>query len=149
MSARRLLPRPRPARRTSQPVRAALLLALATLLPGTLVTGTAKAARETAAAGIQLTEGATYRARLRPSFFQCLASEARIIRHFAAGGFTQVRVFMSPRELPSDWPAQYRAKAGSCARYAEGVWARPTTERRRPSSIESWWAVPRSSAPSR
>jgi hypothetical protein len=147
MSARCPPSLPRPARRASSPVRAALLLALATLLPGTLVTETAQAARETAAAGIQLTEGATYRARLRPSFFQCLASEARIIRHFAAGGFTQVRVFMSPRELPSDWPAQYRSKAGSCARYAEGVWARPTTERRRPSSIESWWAVPRNSAP--
>lgn len=136
-----------PARRASLPLGAALAVFLVTLWALTLLPGAAGAAREQASAGILLTEGATYRARLRPSFFQCLASEARIIRHFSAGGFTKVRVFMSPRELPADWPAQYRAKAGSCARYAEGVWARPTAERRRPSTIESWWAVPSSPAP--
>lgn len=149
MSARCLLSLPCRTRRASVPVGAALFLFLATVLPGALLTGLARAARESASESIQLREGATYRARLRPSFFQCLASEARIIRHFAAGGFTKVRVFMSPRELPSDWPAQYRAKAGSCARYAEGVWARPTTERRHPPSIESWWAVHDRPAPAR
>ena len=55
------------------------------------------------------------------------------------GGFANVRVFMSSRHLPSDWPAQFRSKAGSCERYAEGIWNRPTTPRRRPSSIDAWW----------
>jgi hypothetical protein len=93
-------------------------------------------------AGIVLTQGVTYRARLRLSFFQCLASRARIEKKFGSGGFDQVRVFMSARDLPRDWPASYRRKSGSCERYAEGVWARPTMPRHRPSSIDAWWVAP-------
>lgn len=95
---------------------------------------------------IVLTEGATYRARLKLSFFQCFASEERIRRRFAKGGFSQVKVFMSKRELPPDWPAAYRSAAGSCERYAEGVWSRPTMPRTPPSSVETWWVVPPRSA---
>jgi hypothetical protein len=94
-----------------------------------------------APAPIVLTQGATYRARLKLSFFQCLASRDRIERKLEGGGFAGVRVFTSARDLPADWPARFRSRAGSCERYAEGVWARPTTPRRRPSSIESWWVA--------
>lgn len=100
-----------------------------------------------AASPIVLTQGATYRARLKLSFFQCLASRDRIERKLEGGGFAGVRVFTSARDLPEDWPSRFRSGAGSCERYAEGVWARPTTPRRRPSSIESWWIATRAPAP--
>jgi hypothetical protein len=99
------------------------------------------AAHADAGGDIVLTNGVTYRARLRLNFLQCLASEDRIARKFGDGGFAGVRVFMSSRELPSDWPQQFRSKAGSCERYAEGVWAKPTMPRRRPSSIDAWWVA--------
>jgi hypothetical protein len=96
---------------------------------------------------VVLSEGATYRARLKLSFFQCLASKERILRRFAKGGFSKVEIFMSKRELPADWPAQYRSAAGSCERYAEGVWTRPSVPRSRPSSVDAWWVVPPSITP--
>ena len=117
--------------RRSLPVFLALLLAPLLALAG-----------PSESSAIVLTEGATYRARLKLSFFQCFASEERIRRRFAKGGFSQVKVFMSRRELPQDWPARYRSAAGSCERYAEGVWSRPTMPRTPPSSVESWWVVP-------
>jgi len=117
------------AARRCWPVFAALLLAPLLALAGP-------------SESIVLTEGATYRARLKLSFFQCFASEERIQRRFAKGGFSQVKVFMSKRELPPDWPARYRSAAGSCERYAEGVWSRPTMPRTPPSSVEAWWVVP-------
>jgi hypothetical protein len=91
---------------------------------------------------IVLTEGVSYRARLKLSFFQCLASRERIESKLGKGGFAKVRVFTSARELPADWPDRYRSKKGSCERYAEGIWARPTMPRNRPSSIEAWWSSP-------
>jgi hypothetical protein len=91
---------------------------------------------------IVLTQGVTYRARLRLGFFECLASRDRIEKKLGSGGFSQVRVFMSKRDLPQDWPPGYRRKSGSCERYAEGVWARPTMPRKRPSSIDAWWVAP-------
>jgi hypothetical protein len=97
---------------------------------------------------IVLTQGATYRARLKLGFFQCLASRDRIERKLEGGGFAGVRVFTSARDLPADWPARFRSRTGSCERYAEGVWARPTTPRRRPSSIESWWVASSVAPPS-
>jgi hypothetical protein len=100
-----------------------------------------------ASAPVVLTEGATYRARLKLSFLQCFASEERILRRFAKGGFSKVKIFMSKRELPADWPAQYRKAAGSCERYAEGVWTRPSVPRTPPSTVESWWMVPPPAAP--
>jgi hypothetical protein len=110
--------------------RAVLVIALA---------GASIASAAPAASSITLVQGATYRARLRLSFFQCLASESTIRRKLAGSGFAETRVFMSARELPADWPAQFRRKAGSCERYAEGVWVKSTMPRDRPSSIESWW----------
>jgi hypothetical protein len=111
---------------------ATTLAALVTIAPATL------AASETEP-GPVLTEGATYRARLRLGFFQCLAPRGSIGKKLSGSGFTNVRVFMSRQELPRDWPATFRSKAGSCERYAEGVWSRPTTPRRKPSSIDAWW----------
>jgi hypothetical protein len=90
---------------------------------------------------IVLIQGATYRARLKLGFVQCLASRDRIGRKLGKGGFSGVRVYMSARELPLDWPAPFRSRAGGCERYAEGIWARPTIPRKRPSSIESWWVT--------
>jgi hypothetical protein len=98
-------------------------------------------AASAAADDIVLIEGATYRARLKLGFLQCLASRDRIGRKLGKSGFSGVRVFMSARELPPDWPPAFRSRAGGCERYAEGVWARPTLPRRRPSSIESWWVA--------
>jgi hypothetical protein len=91
---------------------------------------------------IVLTQGVTYRARLKLGFLQCLASRGRIERKLGGGGFANVRVFVSARDLPEDWPVGYRAKTGSCERYAEGVWARTTTPRKRPASIDAWWIAP-------
>jgi hypothetical protein len=91
---------------------------------------------------ISLERGATYRARLKLSFFQCLAGRDRIGKKLSGSGFENVRIFMSRRELPGDWPAPYRSKAGSCERYAEGVWAGPSAPRRRPGSIDAWWVTP-------
>lgn len=96
---------------------------------------------------ILLTQGATYRARLRLSFFQCLASRDRIRRKLQGSGFSEVQVFTASRELPADWPAQFRGRAGSCERYAEGIWSRPSTPRARPSSIEAWWVARAPAAP--
>jgi hypothetical protein len=118
---------------------AILPLILFTLLSPSVVSRSARADGTTT--DIVLTNGVTYRARLRLSFFQCLASEDRIARKFGDGGFAGVRVFMSSRELPPDWPEQFRSKAGSCERFAEGVWAKPTMPRRRPSSIDAWWVA--------
>lgn len=114
----------------------------AAALSAVLVLSTATSAVAASAASsddIVLIEGATYRARLRLSFLQCLASRDRIGKKLDHGGFSGVRIFMSARELPPDWPAPFRSRAGGCERYAEGVWARPSTPRKRPSSIEAWW----------
>jgi len=126
----------RPAARRCLPVLFAALLAPTAVFAGS-----------NAPAPVVLTEGATYRARLKLSFFQCFASEERILRRFAKGGFSKVKIFMSKRELPPDWPAQYRGAAGSCERYAEGVWSRPTVPRTPPSTVESWWLVPPRATP--
>lgn len=117
--------------RVAASARAVLLIALASV----------SVARATPAPAnsITLVQGVTYRARLRLSFFQCLASEGTIRRKLSGSGFAETRVFMSARELPADWPAEFRRKAGSCERYAEGVWAQSTMPRNRPASIESWW----------
>jgi len=124
------------ASRRCLPVIFAALLAPAAALAG-----------QSGPAPVILTEGATYRARLKLSFFQCFASEERILRRFAKGGFSNVKIFMSKRELPADWPAQYRGAAGSCERYAEGVWIRPTVPRTPPSTVDAWWMVPPPAAP--
>lgn len=118
-------------------------LATVALLGSAAVTADARstAQPEQASAHVTLTEGAVYRARLSLSFFQCFASEERIAKKLSGAGFAGVRVFMSSRELPRDWPARYRSRAGGCERYAEGTWARPTTPRKRPSSIDAWWQV--------
>jgi hypothetical protein len=118
---------------------AVLPLILVSLLSASLLSRSARA--DGAATDIVLTNGVTYRARLRLNFFQCLASEDRIARKFGDGGFAGVRVFMSSHELPSDWPQEFRSKAGSCERFAEGVWSKPTMPRRRPSSIDAWWVA--------
>jgi hypothetical protein len=131
-------------RRRSFAARPFALVASASVLALLLVSvfplrGAAGAASAAATKDIVLVEGATYRARLKLSFFQCLASRARIGRKFGRSGFTRVRVFMSARELPPDWPVPFRARAGGCERYAEGVWSRPSVPLERPSSIEAWW----------
>jgi hypothetical protein len=119
-----------------------VLLALVTAAPGPA------SAAPAASQPIVLTQGATYRARLKLGFFQCLASRDRIERKLEGGGFADVRVFTAARDLPADWPARFRSRAGSCERYAEGVWARPTTPRHRPTSIESWWVASSATPPS-
>lgn len=103
--------------------------------------GAAMARSSAAREEILLVEGARYRARLKLGFLECFASRDRIGKKLGRGGFGGVRVFMSARELPPDWPAPFRSRAGGCERYAEGVWSRATTPRQRPSSIESWWVV--------
>jgi len=110
--------------------------------------GVALAASSAAPGDIVLIEGATYRARLKLSFLQCLASRDRIRKKFGRSGFTSVRVFMSARELPGDWPEAFRSKAGGCERYAEGTWSRPSIPLGRPPSVESWW-VARPTPPTR
>jgi hypothetical protein len=90
---------------------------------------------------IVLTEGVAYRARLKLSFFQCLASRDRIARKLGGSGFANVQVYTSARDLPADWPAAYRPKAGSCERYAQGIWARATMPRKRPPTIDAWWVA--------
>ena len=123
---------------------------LATALAASIalsVAGSALAASSAGENDIVLVEGATYRARLKLSFFQCLASRDRIGKKLGRSGFSDVRVFMSTGELPPDWPAPFRARAGGCERYAEGVWARPSLPRKRPSSIESWWVARRAPGP--
>jgi hypothetical protein len=118
------------------------------LLAGVIATTSSASAGSAGSQPIVLTQGETYRARLKLGFFQCLASRDRIERKLEGGGFAGVRVFTSARDLPADWPARFRSRAGSCERYAEGVWARPTTPRRRPSSIESWWVASTTAPPS-
>lgn len=122
-----------------------MLLVLLAALACAPVAAAAPSARDE---NIVLIQGATYRARLKLSFLQCFASRGKIARKLGASGFSGVRVFMSARELPRDWPAALRSKAGACERHAEGVWARPTAPRERPSSIDSWW-VARPAPPSR
>jgi hypothetical protein len=134
-------------RHMSLPRRSRLLLALwpATLAALVTFAPAASAANDTAVP--VLAEGATYRARLRLGFFQCLAPRDSIGKKLSGSGFANVRVFMSRRELPADWPSAFRSKAGSCERYAEGVWKRPTTPRRKPSSIDAWWMASPASVP--
>jgi hypothetical protein len=131
----------------SLPRRSRLLLALWPTTLAALVTIAPAVLAGNETVGPILTEGATYRARLRLGFFQCLAPRDSIGKKLSGGGFANVRVFMSRRELPADWPAAFRSKAGSCERYAEGVWARPTTPRRKPSSIDAWWMASPPSVP--
>lgn len=126
------------------------MLAALLLLPLLMAAlrGAAWAAASRGPEDIVLIEGATYRARLKLSFLQCLASRDRIGKKFGRSGFTRVRVFMSARELPRDWPVPLRTKAGGCERYAEGTWSRASMPLERPSSVESWW-VARPTPPTR
>jgi hypothetical protein len=119
------------------------LLAAVLMLPLSMfpLRGAALAASSAGPEDIVLIEGATYRARLKLSLLQCLASRERIGKKFGRSGFTSVRVFMSARELPSDWPLPFRSRAGRCERYAEGTWSRPSIPLERPSSVESWWVA--------
>lgn len=90
---------------------------------------------------VLLSRGATYRARLQLNFFQCFASRSKIIKKLRERGFTAVRLFMSARELPGDWPPPFRRKAGHCERYAEGTWTRDTRQQKRPPAIEKLWLL--------
>jgi hypothetical protein len=90
---------------------------------------------------VVLSRGATYRARLKLNFFQCFASRSKIVKKLRERGFTAVRLFMSMRELPSDWPTPFRHKAGHCERYAEATWTRDTRQQKRPSAIEKLWLL--------
>jgi hypothetical protein len=120
------------------PRRAALHSALVLTV---LLLGGAVALAASPGSLVLLTQGTAYRARLRLNFLQCLASRDRIGRKLKGGGFGDVRIFMSSGELPGDWPAQFRGRAGSCERYVEGTWVRPTMPRPRPSAIEAWWVA--------
>jgi len=139
--------RARPWRRALASPSCARRLPLASLLAFVLTTLLLVPLRREALAAdagaddIILVEGATYRARLKLSFLQCFASRDRIGKKLGRTGFSSVRVFMSANELPGDWPAPFRSKAGGCERYAEGTWARPSIPRKRPSSIEAWWVA--------
>jgi hypothetical protein len=90
---------------------------------------------------VLLSRGATYRARLKLNFFQCFASRSKIVRKLQERGFGAVRLFMSARELPGDWPRPFRTQAGHCERYAEGTWTRDTRQQKRPSAIEKLWQL--------
>lgn len=90
---------------------------------------------------VLLSRGVTYRARLKLNFFQCFASRSKIVKKLQERGFGAVRLFMSARELPSDWPRPFRGKAGACERYAEATWTRNTRQQKRPSAIEKLWLL--------
>jgi hypothetical protein len=90
---------------------------------------------------VLLSRGATYRARLKLNFFQCFASRSKIVRKLQERGFSAVRLFMSTRELPGDWPRAFRSKSGHCERYAEATWTRDTRQQKRPSAIEKVWLL--------
>lgn len=118
------------------------LLQLALLLPSPSASASSGASRGAPllnGESVLLSRGATYRARLKLSFFQCFASRSKIVKKLEERGFSAVRLFMSKRELPDDWPSPFRRKAGSCERYAEATWTRGTRQQKRPSAIEKLW----------
>ena len=90
---------------------------------------------------VLLSRGATYRARLKLNFLQCFASRSKIVEKLQERGFSAVRLFMSARELPGDWPSPFRRRAGHCERYAEATWTRDTRRQKRPSAIEKLWLL--------
>lgn len=55
--------------------------------------------------------------------------------------YPAVRLFMSARELPGDWPDPFRRRAGSRERYAEAPWTRNTRQQKRPNAIEKLWLL--------
>jgi hypothetical protein len=117
------------------------LLVLPTLSAGAPLPEPAAAAAVLNGKTLVLRQGATYRARLKLSFFQCFAPQSKIAKKLGERGFSGVRVFTSARQLPGDWPSQFRDKVGSCERYAQGTWARKTGSHSRPSAIEKLWLV--------
>jgi hypothetical protein len=86
---------------------------------------------------VRLIHGGRYRARLRLGFVDCLATRGEIRTVVGGRGFARVQVFMSARELPADWPLQYRSKVGHCERYIEGTWRGITTTRKCPPNIDA------------
>jgi len=88
---------------------------------------------------IALETGARYRARLRLSGMETMASAGMIAAKFEELGFTGVRVYMTASELPSDWPQETIAGATPNNRFLEGGWGQASLAMPKPDQIEKAW----------
>lgn len=71
--------------------------------------------------------------------FNTSGTEEDLGRGLVALGFQDVRVYMSPGEVPSDWPESTVAEAGSGSRWFEGQWAGPSMPLPRPGQLKLIW----------
>lgn len=100
---------------------------------------------------LRLTQGDYYRARMllvgRTAFpFTNNVTEEVLGKSLAAMGFADVRVFMTLKDLPSDWPASTTVNAVEGTRWFQGMWQGPSMSLPRPLTIEAIWGTPRPSS---
>lgn len=94
---------------------------------------------------LQLQQGQFYRARMlalgTAPPFSTVADEITIGQGLVTLGFADVRVFMTIKDLPGDWPASQivAPTAAATARWFQGVWQGPNVVLPRPLSIQAMW----------
>lgn len=91
---------------------------------------------------VALVKGRNYRARINPSgLVATLASQSAIASKMQGAGFSNVQVWDSPSQLPSDWPSGYKKPlSGGDTYWGQGTYSGDTTSQSKPDWIEVWEA---------
>lgn len=84
---------------------------------------------------LKLAANRYYRARIQPSSFLGNQSRAQVAQSLQALGFSDVTVYMTERDLPSDWPAS--AKGSGI--WFQAQWRQPTISLPRPQDLDMIW----------
>lgn len=97
------------------------------------------------AGSAHLVRGRRYRGRmLLDGAAAWLGTREQIAAKFEDLGFTDVQIWMSQDELPSDWPEDQR-DSRSGARFGEGAWGRADVTFTLPDEVLTVWDAPASS----
>lgn len=123
------------------------------LLPGTPTTPNVPDGNGLILLGDPLTlvKGQYYRGRLVVSGtnipFTADATVDVLSKSLAALGFADIHVFMTLKDLPTDWPSNQvnsqRIALSTDIRYFQGVWQAANINLPRPSTLDAFWATPR------
>lgn len=90
---------------------------------------------------LSLRQAGWYRGRLNVGGlppFSTSADASQLAQALTLLGFTEVRVYMSPAELPDGWPKS-TLRQGDDVRYFSGRWSQPSLKLPRPPAVELMW----------
>lgn len=71
--------------------------------------------------------------------FSSASDEETLGKALVAMGFADVRVFMTVKDLPADWPQSTMLNPAPGTRWFQGMWLGPSVKLPRPPNVESMW----------